>query len=257
MTKQISSNNNPVVARPFLKWVGGKSQLLEQLEEFFPQKFNNYLEPMVGGGAVFFYLRSTNRLKKRTFLLDVNKELINCYKIIKKNLNLLTEKLKELKRGYDKDAKGAFYSVRRWDRKKDFKKRMDIERAARTIFLNKTCYNGLYRVNGKGQFNTPIGSYNDPNICDEENLYAVKKALKKTSLLAWDFEKILDIVSAGDFVYFDPPYNPLNHTANFTSYTSNNFDKEDQKRLKDVFEKLTKIGCKVMLSNSDTNFIHH
>lgn len=247
--------NFKLATKPFVKWVGGKSQLLEQFEDLYPSQYNNYIEPMVGGGAVFFCLFNKNRVKKKMFLMDVNLELINCYEVIKEKIENLIPKLKELEAGYKEAPEKTYYQVREWDRQRDFMKRPRVERAARAIFLNKTCYNGLYRVNSKGQFNTPIGSYKNPTICDGENLHAVSMALQKVELLVNDFEKTLEIASRKDFIYFDPPYHPLSETANFTNYTEQNFTKKDQKRLEQVFRKLDRKGCKIMLSNSDTEFI--
>jgi len=158
------------LVRPFLKWVGGKSQLLKQFEDLFPQNFNNYIEPMVGGGAVFFHLLNTKNIEDKSILLDANLELVGCYQVIKEDVENLILELVELTKQYDHSPKEFFYQVREWDRKEGFEQRSAAQRAARTIFLNKTCYNGLYRVNGGGTFNTPFGKYKNPNICDEENL---------------------------------------------------------------------------------------
>lgn len=247
--------NLTLTARPFVKWAGGKSQLLEQFEELFPQKFNNYIEPMVGGGAVFFHLFSTGRVRDGSVLIDNSPELMGCYQVIKEDIGGLISELKYLAREYNQAPKEFFYKVRKWDRKKGFGQRLAAKRAARTIFLNKTCYNGLYRVNNGGTFNTPFGKYKKPKICDEENLRAVSIALQNVQLLTSDFEAVLELASGGDFIYFDPPYHPLSETANFTSYTKNGFKKEDQVRLRDMFAELAKRGCEVMLSNSDTKFI--
>lgn len=255
MSRQIYLEKSLAKPRPFLKWAGGKSQMLDQFEELFPKDYNNYLEPMVGAAAVFFHLYTTGRLKNKSVLIDINQELLNCYEVIRDNVEELITSLKKLRKRYKRQTEEAYYQIRKWDRKEDFVKRSKVEKAARTIFLNKVCYNGLYRVNGNRQFNTPIGRYKNPTICDEENLQIVKVALQKAELLTTDFEKSLEIASSGDFVYFDPPYYPLSKTANFTSYTEQDFTEDDQKRLKDTFEKLAEKGCKVMLSNSDTKFI--
>lgn len=255
MSKQISLTNTFVKPKPFLKWAGGKTQLLEQFDRLFPQSFNNYIEPMVGGGAVFFHLYTNGRIKNKSILVDINRDLMSCFEVVKNNVEDLVLKLKEFKKKYQIDPEKTYYQIRKWDRNDNFINRSKIERVARTIFLNKTCYNGLYRVNSSGQFNTPVGRYSNPTICDEENLRAVSDILKKTKLLSEDFETTLDIVSSDDFIYFDPPYHPLSDTANFTSYTQEDFSEDNQKRLKDVFEELAKMGCKVMLSNSDTKFI--
>ena len=234
---------------PFLKWAGGKSQLLKQFQALFPPRFNNYLEPFVGAGSVFFYLYNTERLKgKKTILIDSNEELINCFLVIKENVERLISILKGPKYVNKKEV---YYRIRAEEPQDRF------ERAARTIYLNKTCFNGLYRVNSKGKFNVPFGRYKNPLICDSKNLRAVSIALKNVKILCDDFEKCLEYAGKGDFIYFDPPYQPLSKTSNFTSYTKNAFSEEDQKRLCEVFKRLDKMGCKIMLSNSDTHFIRN
>jgi len=244
-------------AKPFVKWAGGKSQLLDQFKDLFPKTFNNYIEPLVGGGAIFFHLFNTNRIKKKAILNDINPELMNCYKVIKNQVEEMIKKLKELEQRYRKAPKKIYYQVRKLDRQKSFSKYSLVDRAARTIFLNKTCYNGLYRVNSKGQFNVPFGRYKNPTICDEENLRAVSVALKKARLKNKDFTVCLKLAKTGDFIYFDPPYYPLSKTADFTSYTKEDFTEKDQKRLKEVFKNLTGRKYKSMLSNSNTDFIRN
>ena len=232
---------------PFLKWAGGKSQLLKQFEAFLPSKFNNYLEPFVGGGAVFFYLYNTGRLKgKKIILIDSNEELINCFLVIKENVERLIGVLRSHKYV---NRKEVYYRIRTEQPQDRF------ERAARTIYLNKTCFNGLYRVNSKGKFNVPFGRYKNSLICDSRNLRAVSIALKNVKILCDDFERCLDYARKGDFIYFDPPYQPLSKTSNFTSYTKNGFGEAEQRRLYCAFYELDKRGCKVMLSNSNTDFI--
>ncbi len=235
-------------AEPFLKWAGGKGQLLKQYEVFFPEKFNNYLEPFVGGGAVFFYLHNTSRLNngKRIILIDSNYELVNCYLAIKKNVNKLIVILSSSK---FVNKENVYYKIRKEEPQDEF------ERAARTIYLNKTCFNGLYRVNSQGKFNVPFGGYKNPLICDTENLIAVSRVLQNVEILCADFERCLEFAKRGDFIYFDPPYQPLSKTSSFTSYTKAPFSEKDQHRLFFIFKELDKIGCKVMLSNSDTHLI--
>ena len=235
-------------ADPFLKWAGGKGQLLKQYEVFFPEKFNNYLESFVGGGAVFFHFYSTGRLchGKRAILLDSNEELINCYLVIKEDIKNLIRTLSGRK--FINNEK-AFYKIRAEEPEDRF------ERAARTIYLNKTCFNGLYRVNSRGKFNVPFGNYQNPLICNSTNLRAVSFALRNVEILCADFDQCLEFAKRDDFVYFDPPYQPLSKTSSFTSYTKNSFKEDDQKKLYKVFKELDRIGCKVMLSNSDTPFI--
>ena len=235
-------------ADPFLKWAGGKGQLLKQYEALFPEKFNNYFEPFVGGGAVFFYLYNTGNLNndKKVILLDSNEELINCYLAIKENVNRLIAVLSGPK---FVNKKEIYYKIRAEDPLDKF------ERAARTIYLNKTCFNGLYRVNSQGKFNVPFGGYRNPLICNTENLRAVNRVLQNVEILCGGFERSLEFVKRGDFIYFDPPYQPLSKTSSFTSYTRDSFGEKDQNSLCFVFKELDKIGCTVMLSNSDTSFI--
>jgi DNA adenine methylase len=234
------------VPRPFIKWVGGKRQLIPQLSQYFPTTFNKYIEPFVGGGAIFFYL-----LPQKSVLMDINAELINTYQVIKHKVEELIESLQQ-----HKNEKEYFYEVRAWDRAPEEFRRLDkVERASRTIFLNKTCYNGLFRVNKKNQFNTPFGRYKNPTICDEFNLRAVNVALKNTKIHLGDFSESITFAQSGDFVYLDCPYHPVSDTANFTSYTKDDFGLAEQKRLKKVYSELDKKGCTVLLSNSYTPFI--
>jgi len=238
-------------AYPFLKWAGGKRQLIPQMKKYFPQKFNKYIEPFVGGGAVFFELYNASLVKNGAIIIDKNKELINCYRVIKDNVNVLIKSLKKHKNDED-----YYYRIRKLDRKpKKYKKLSDIEKASRTIFLNRCCYNGLYRVNSKGQFNVPFGRYKNPTFCDEENLKAVSISLKNVKIIHDSFEVCLKYAEEGDFIYFDPPYFPLSETSSFTSYTKEDFGIKYQKKLHQIFNELNKRGCKLMLSNSYSNFI--
>lgn len=234
------------VPHPFIKWAGGKKQLLEQINKYLPQKYNKYLEPFAGGGALFFYL-----LPNKATLIDNNEELINCYRVIQNKIGELINSLKK-----HKNEKDYFYKIRSLDRiPEEFKKLSSVERASRTIFLNRCCFNGLYRVNSKGEFNVPFGKYENPKFCDEENLLTVNKVLKDIQIINGDFKECLELAEKDDFIYFDPPYQPVSTTANFTSYTKENFNKEDQVRLFKVYEELDNRGCKVMLSNSYNEFI--
>ena len=229
----------------FVKWAGGKKQLLKQFEPLLPKKIDKYIEPFVGGGAVFFFIQE-NFTPKEIILCDYNKDLINLYKQIKSNVEKL---IKELKKHRAKHNKEYYYQIR-----KKFNKEKDpIKKAGYLLYLNKTCFNGLYRVNSNNEFNVPMGGYKNPSIFDEEKLRKVSKILKKVRLISGDFEKILKFVDKKSFVYFDPPYYTENN--GFTTYTKNNFDKEDQKRLAEFCKKLDKKGTKFMLSNSDTKFI--
>ncbi|MBA7505122.1 Modification methylase DpnIIA [subsurface metagenome] len=246
--RRQNKKNKKIVAvpHPFIKWAGGKKQLLGQIDKYLPKNFNKYLEPFVGGGALFFYL-----LPNKAILIDSNKGLINCYRVIQ---NKIGELIKSLKK--HKNEKDYFYKIRSLDRiPEEFKKLSSIERASRTIFLNKCCFNGLYRVNSKGEFNAPFGKYENPKFCDEENLLAVNMILKDIQIINGDFKECLELAEKDDFIYFDPPYQPISTTANFTSYTKENFNKKDQVRLFKVYEELDNRGCKVMLSNSYNEFI--
>ncbi|MHA1917949.1 MAG: DNA adenine methylase [Candidatus Ranarchaeia archaeon] len=232
--------------KPFLKWVGGKRQLISQLADFVPTNFNRYFEPFTGAGAFFFYL-----LPEKATLVDTNKELINTYQVIRDNVIGLIDSLKK-----HKNEENYYYKIRNLDRnQQEFNRSSKIEKASRTIFLNKCCFNGLYRVNQKGQFNSPFGRYKNPTICDEKNLKYVSKILKKTTLSSGDFTKILDTASKNDFIYFDPPYVPISDSSNFTSYTKNGFNINDQIRLFNTFKELDRRGCKIMMSNSYSKFI--
>lgn len=238
-------------ARPFLKWVGGKARLLTQYQPFFPTNFQHYIEPFVGGGAVFFHLWNQGELSEEVVLLDANEELVNTYRVIRDQPAELIQLLNHHK-GYH--SKHYYYSVRELDRDASIILN-PVERAARTIYLNKTCYNGLYRVNAKGQFNTPIGRYKNPNICDEKGLIAAHNALQGVEIRQADFRSVKQIAQPGDFAYFDPPYDPSSSTANFTSYTASNFSDADQHALADLYRGLSDLGCYCMLSNSHTPFI--
>ena len=242
-----------ILVSPFVKWVGGKRGLISQILPFIPKKFNNYFEPFVGGGALFFSLYNLGVLKnKKVYLFDKNEELINAYNVIKNNPLELIKILKDFKQ---KHSKEFFYKIREWDRYENYSKISPLKKAARFIYLNKTCFNGLYRVNKKGQFNVPFGRYKDPNIVDEINILNVSKALKNVEIKCCDFSEVLNYAGACDFVYFDPPYYPLNKTSSFTSYTQDDFLENEQKRLYEVFCELDKKGSFVIESNSDTEFI--
>lgn len=240
---------NIVKAKPFVKWVGGKRQLIAQFREkhfLLPSQFNQttntYYEPFVGGGAVFFEV-----LPERAVLSDMNAELVTTYNAIKNDVDKLIRSLK----GHI-HSKDYFLELRA----KDISNLNDIEIASRFIYLNRTGFNGLYRVNKSGQFNVPFGSYKNPVICDENNLRAVSKVLKNVSILHQDYKHVLKTAQPGDFIYFDPPYFPVSKTASFTSYTAGSFLEKEQIELRDAFVELHKRGCFVMLSNSDTPFVN-
>ncbi len=226
-------------AKPFVKWAGGKGQLLNELTKNLPE-FKNYHEPFVGGGALFFRLYSMGKIRK-AYLNDSNEELMNAYQVIKGDVDSL---INELQSGNYQNTKEIYYKIRAEELKDK------VKRVARFIYLNKTAYNGLYRVNKKGKFNVPFGGYVNPTICDEKNLKLVSQALQKVELVSEDFSMVLKHAQKVDLVYFDPPYFPLSETSNFTSYTSEGFTKEDQDRLYEVYKHLDSGGRFVMLSNS-------
>jgi DNA adenine methylase len=237
-----ASNTPP---RPFLKWVGGKTQLLEQIDPLLPPRFGRYFEPFVGGAALFFALRGRG-VAKTAVLSDVNRELVDCYVAIRDQVEAVIRALRDHR--YEREH---YYAVRAW-------KPADLapaERAARTIFLNKTGYNGLYRVNRSGQFNVPFGRFTNPAFCDPDTLRACSRALDRVAIENRDFSKVLDEAKKGDFVYFDPPYVPLSPTSDFTAYIPGGFGEAQQKKLATVFTKLAERGAHVMLSNSETPFV--
>ncbi|WP_395649146.1 DNA adenine methylase [Planktothrix agardhii] len=246
----MNAKKNPLV-KPFLKWAGGKRQLLPEILKYLPKNIGKttYFEPFLGGGALLFELQP-----KQAIVNDSNRELINCYRVIKDNVEELIEVLKVHKA---KNSKEYFDYLRGIDRLKQYNKFSDIQKAARIIYLNKTCYNGLFRVNSKGQFNVPFGSYKNPNILDEAVLRGVNDYLnqKSVTFLNRDFAEAVKDAKKGDFVYFDPPYDPVSNTASFTGYDINGFNQNEQRRLKQVVDELTEKGCNVMLSNSATDFI--
>ncbi len=229
-----------VKATPFVKWAGGKRQLLSELDYSLPKTFNNYFEPFVGGGALFFHLKS-KRIVNKAILNDYNPDLVGVYKIVKNDVNALIKELASLKY---KNNEETFYQIRKEQPSQPVKK------AAQFLYLNKTAFNGLYRVNSKGKFNVPFGKYKNPKILDEKNLLAVSKALQIGEITCLDFEQAIEKAKKEDFVYFDPPYQPISKTSNFTSYTTKDFTEKDQERLSQCFKKLDKKGCFVMLSNS-------
>lgn len=247
ISKMLVSN-----IKPFVKWAGGKNGLINSLVSFIPKNFNSYFEPFVGGGALFFYLKNLNILNsKKIYLNDKNVELINAYKQIKINPNKLLEELEILKNNHSKEY---FYKIRNLDRDFDFYSLSEFFRAARFIYLNKTCFNGLCRYNAKGNFNTPMGSYKNPKIYDKDLIFSVHEVLKNVSITNKDFEVVSLKAKKGDFIYFDPPYYPLNKTSSFVSYTDN-FSANEQIRLYKLFKMLDCEGIKVLQSNSNTDFI--
>jgi DNA adenine methylase len=234
-----------IEAQPFLKWAGGKAGLLRQLGEFFPHEIDRYFEPFLGGGAVFFHLK--HRFPDlRPFLRDGNKELINCYRIVRDRPEELMQLLDEHAKGFRTDGGEYFYKIRKQHDLTD-----DLARAARTVFLNKTCFNGLYRVNANGEFNTPVGSNKNPTLYSRDNLLVVSEVLQTAQLEAQDFRKVLDEARRGDFIYFDPPYLPISVYSDFKRYTTDQFREADQVELARVFRELDDKGCRMVLSNSE------
>jgi DNA adenine methylase len=232
-------------ARPFLKWAGGKGRLLSQYEPFLPTTIDTYYEPFLGGGAMFFHLVGRAR---RAVLGDINPELVNVYCCVRDRVETLIRHLWDHQRRHNPDY---YYQVRQRQNL-----RSPVERAARLIYLNKTCYNGLYRENSQGHFNVPVGNYKNPTICDPSLLRAASAALQTAEIHTFSFEMLLErSISSGDFVYFDPPYHPLSSTSSFTGYSRYGFTGADQERLAAVFRTLISQGQRVMLSNSDCEFI--
>lgn len=242
--------NNSTLIKPFVKWVGGKRQLLDEIYEYMPHDgYSTYYEPFLGGGALFL-----SEQPKKAIVNDGNEELINAYKIIQSNVEELIEELKVHK---EKNNEDHFYDVREWDRRPGYEERSDVEKAARLIYLNKTCFNGLYRVNSSGFFNTPYGRYKDPNIVNEHGLRALNTYFNSADIkfITGDFEDSVKYIRSGAFVYFDPPYAPLSPTSNYTGYTSGGFGEEDQIRLRDLCDELHSRGVKFLLSNSNVPLI--
>lgn len=236
-----------LLVQPFLKWAGGKRQLLPELNKYIPLKYKTYYEPFVGAGALLFDLQP-----KKAVINDVNSELINCYNIIKDSLDELIEDLKK-----HQNIPEYYYEIRELDRKPEFQQLTQVERASRIIYLNKTCFNGLFRVNSQGQYNVPFGNYKNPKILDEVVLKAVHNFLNSSNIIITngDFEEVVRGAKKGDFIYFDPPYDPVSDSSSFTGYSLDGFSRDEQRRLKDVFDRLNKKGCFVLLSNSATDFI--
>ncbi len=241
----VKSQSRPRAA-PFVKWAGGKTQLLPKLDRHIPSQFTRYFEPFLGGGALFFHLAS--RLQFSAHLSDANRELVNAYNVVKRDVEGLICLLEKHERNYMRAPAEYYYQLR------SAQIEGDLESAARFIALNKTCYNGLYRVNRSGEFNVPIGRYKNPAICDKDQLRSASVALNYSDakIVAGDYKQALRKAHQGDFVYLDPPFNPLSATANFVDYTKNGFGKKDQIELARVFRELDHRGCKVLLSNSDT-----
>lgn len=243
---KVAKRRNKLVM-PFLKWVGGKRQLMNDIEPLLPTKISTYYEPFVGGGAVFLTTQPN-----KAVINDYNAELINVYETIRDNVEDLIEDLNL----HENEAE-YFYSIRMLDRQEGFDELSPVKRASRVIYLNKTCFNGLYRVNSSGEFNTPFGRYKNPNIVNETVLRAVSNYLNTNNItfMSGDFEDALRGIRKGAFVYLDPPYDPISKSSNYTGYTEGGFNEDQQIRLRDVCRKLDEKGIKFLLSNSATPFI--
>ncbi|MEZ0537044.1 DNA adenine methylase [Caldicellulosiruptoraceae bacterium PP1] len=253
-------------AKPFVKWAGGKTQILDELSKRIPYEFiqkgeiERYIEPFVGGGAFFFFLKRNFKVNE-SIIIDKNKELIITYKVIQRNVIELINELKLLEEDYlnlsSEERKEFYYSIREeYNKQKDNFDYLNfnltwIKRAAYLIFLNRTCFNGLFRLNKKGEFNVPFGKYDNPTICDAENLIEVNKALENTEIIFGDFTESKIYVKEKTLIYLDPPYRPLNNTSNFTNYNEEKFDDDDQKKLSEYFKEMDKKGAYIILSNSD------
>lgn len=231
---------------PIIKWVGGKTRLLGELRNRMPTSFGRYFEPFLGGGALFF---KTN--PAQAVLGDHNEDLINLYRSVAWDVEKVARRLATHKRNHSEEY---YYKIReRWNERSP--KQSDADRAAQFLYMNKTCFNGLWRVNSKGKFNVPMGRYVNPAIYDLASLRAASHSLQKAELYSGHYSQVVETAKAGDFVYFDPPYHPLTATANFTSYTAGSFSEIDQRELVSVASDLANRGCSVLLSNSDTPFI--
>lgn len=234
---------------PFLKWVGGKRQLIDVINPLLPSNFSKlkYYEPFIGGGAIFFHFQNKN-----SSINDFNGDLVNAYQVVKDNLEELLVNL-----GKHLNTSEYFYKIRELDRSEDFKKVSSIEKASRLIYLNKTCYNGLYRVNNSGEFNSPFGSYKNPNIINEPVLRAVSKFLQdnKIDITNSDYADAVSSADEKSFIYFDPPYHPISNSSNFTGYVQGGWQELDQQRLKQTCDELTNRKVKFLLSNSSNEFI--
>ena len=245
--------------KPFLKWAGGKGQLIKEIERYYPfenGEITKYAEPFVGGGAVLFDILSKYDLDE-VYISDINAELINTYRAIRDKIDDLIEILSSMQNDFiplDTEHRKAYYLDERSrfnELKVNGDEKINIEKAALMIFLNKTCFNGLYRVNKKGLFNVPMGSYKNPLICDENNLRAVSKKLQRVTIVCGDYRKSADFIDENTFVYFDPPYRPITDTASFTAYTENLFNDEEQIELARFVDDMDRKGAKIVISNSD------
>lgn len=234
------TSNKVVISQPFLKWAGGKTQLLNELIKRVPAKYNVYFEPFIGGGALYFAIAPDEAV-----IADINDDLVNAYLVVRDNPDELLEALSKYK-----NEKDFYYSVRSQDQNK----LSEVERAARLIYMNRTCFNGLYRVNKSGQFNVPFANYKNPNFIQTDRILAASEVLQNTDVHKAGFDKVLAEAKAGDFIYLDPPYYPKDVYSDFKRYNKEQFHTNDHERLAELYNELTERGCLVMLSNSDTPF---
>lgn len=252
----MMKSSSPSLIKPFLKWAGGKTQLLSEISQKLPQKKEAnfiYLEPFLGSGAVLFWVLNTYPNVQRVFVNDLNKDLINSYKIVKFDVENLIQKLKIFQSEFHTLLTTEEKKIYFYEKRSLFNNRAStaMEQAALLIFLNRTCFNGLYRVNKKNEFNVPMGSYKCPKICDEDNLRNVSKALENVSILCGDFKETAKFANEQAIFYLDPPYKPVSNTSNFNSYAAIDFNDVEQRRLKSFCDVLTQKGAKWILSNSD------
>ncbi|MBZ4665236.1 DNA adenine methylase [Mahella sp.] len=263
---ELAINSPTICAKPFVKWAGGKGQLLDTFKQYYPStllegRIKRYIEPFVGGGAVLFEILQKYKIEE-AFIFDINQDLINAYIVIKYDVDILVEYLFSLECKYldlnEKARKEMYYEIRDTYNSRIFKSdQPDIERAAQFIFLNRTCFNGLYRVNRAGLFNVPHGDYKNPTICDGENLYAASSLLQRVHIFTGDYRESIKYADRYSFVYFDPPYRPINVTSSFTSYSKFDFTDEDQVKLAHFFAEMNDTGALIMLSNSDPKNENH
>ena len=245
-------------AKPFVKWVGGKSQLIEQLEAMLPADFDNwenvtYIEPFVGGGAMFFYMLQTHPNIKSAIINDINEDLTTCYMMVKQSPDALVESLKQIQKEYyslqNEDARKQFFLLMRDEF--NTKQLNPIDNTTLFFFLNRTCFNGLYRVNKAGLFNVPFGRYETPTICDPNTIYSDSELLQNVEILTGDYQQTIAYANGNTLFYFDPPYRPLNNTSSFNDYAKEAFNDFAQRRLKEFCDRVEASGYKFMLSNSD------
>lgn len=252
-------------ARPFVKWAGGKGSLISQLSNFYPYELKNgiierYIEPFVGGGAVLIDILQ-NYDVRQAYAFDINMDLINSYNVIKNNVEELITNLERMETEYlqleQEERKNYFYNIR--NEYNDYtlqENEQNVQRASQFIYLNRTCFNGLYRVNRDGKFNVPVGSYKNPTICDEKNLRSLSELIQNVQFQYGDYRKSMEYVTENTFVYFDPPYRPLNMTSGFTSYTKEDFNDDNQRELANFYRELNERNAKLMLSNSNPKNIN-